>query len=164
MTVLVVKCWRKRVETAIVMRMTHDNGLMTESESAEMILGALVRLKRTERGWSQTELADRLRRTGAGWSGPLATQSTVARIEGATRPIRVNELYPLAEALGTTVDELLPGLAGPSYTPEAAAEALAKVQTRLELDGLKQQLEFVSRTLTAAVTMLDLMRTEGIRG
>lgn len=145
------------------MRMTHDDTLSPKGQSAELVLGALVRLKRTELGWSQKELADRLTSTDAGWFGPAATQSTVARIEGATRPIRVNELYPLAEALGTTVDELLPGLMGPDFTAEAMAVAVAKLQTRLHLDGLKSQLEYMGRVLAATQALLDDMRTKGLK-
>jgi len=143
--------------------MTHDRKVLAKGESAEGILGALVRLKRTEHGWSQKELADRLANTAAGWFGPEATQSTVARIEGATRPIRVNELYPLAEALGTTVDELLPGLMGPEISAEAMAAAVAKLQTRLQLDDLKNQLEHLAKMLAATQALLDDMRTKGLK-
>ncbi|KES07317.1 hypothetical protein BU52_09935 [Streptomyces toyocaensis] len=54
------------------------------------------------RGWSQQELATRMTDQGYSWR-----QTTVAKTEGADRPIRVNEMLGLARAFGLQIADLL---------------------------------------------------------
>lgn len=65
---------------------------------------------RSERGWSQGELARRM--SDAGWSDWY--QATVSRIEKGTRAVRLAEARGIARVLGTTVEQM----ASPSQTVE----------------------------------------------
>ncbi len=56
-----------------------------------------VAAERTRKGWSQAELADRLR-----WA-----RSTVQRVETGERNITLDELPALCATLGVTLRELL---------------------------------------------------------
>ena len=53
-----------------------------------------IRLARVEMGWTQEDLASAMRQHGFRWS-----QSTVARVEGARRPVRFAEMAALADLL-----------------------------------------------------------------
>lgn len=68
-------------------------------------LGQVVRSLRKARGWTQQELADRLRATG---SGIDLAQSGIARLELGDRPTTVEELLDLSEVFALPVDEFLP--------------------------------------------------------
>lgn len=70
--------------------------------SAEEQIGERLRALRVGRGWSQAELATRMAGRDEKW-----TQSTIAKTEGATRPIRLNELAALAETLDVLLTDLL---------------------------------------------------------
>ncbi len=72
------------------------------SGTAEQDVGERVRRLRLERGWSQAELAARVSSALPNWA-----QTTVAKTEAASRPIRVNEAAALAAALGVPLHELL---------------------------------------------------------
>ncbi|MCV7060278.1 helix-turn-helix domain-containing protein [Mycolicibacterium vaccae] len=61
-------------------------------ESWERRFGELVRGWRQDRGWSQEDVAERLRRQGFEMH-----QTTVAKIERGARPLRVAEATALAE-------------------------------------------------------------------
>jgi transcriptional regulator with XRE-family HTH domain len=54
------------------------------------------------RGWSQQDVAERMRPYGHQWS-----QATVTRLEAATRPIRLNEVADLAALFGIPVAQFL---------------------------------------------------------
>ena len=62
-----------------------------------------VRRLRELRGLSQTDLAAQLRERHA----LKFHQATVDRVEKAQRPCRLDEVYALAEVLGSTVDDML---------------------------------------------------------
>ena len=70
----------------------------------EQLVGRQVRLLRQGRGWSQQEVAEKMRAYGYKWS-----QATVTRLESATRPIRLNELADLAILFSVPVNAV-PGL------------------------------------------------------
>lgn len=72
------------------------------ADTPEKACADQVRRLRIERGWSQAELAARV----AG-SLPKWAQTTVAKTEAGTRPVRVNEAAALASALGVSLAELL---------------------------------------------------------
>lgn len=65
-------------------------------------MGKRVRELRTGRGWSQTELAQRL-----GKYGVETTQTTVAKLENGGRPIRLNEVAVLSELFGVPLVDML---------------------------------------------------------
>ena len=62
-----------------------------------------VRRLRELRGLSQTDLAARLRER----YGLKFHQATIDRVEKGVRPCRLDEVYALAEVLGSTVDDML---------------------------------------------------------
>lgn len=62
-----------------------------------------VRRLRELRGMSQTDLALQLRER----YGLKFHQATIDRVEKAQRPCRLDEVYALAEVLGSTVDDML---------------------------------------------------------
>lgn len=62
-----------------------------------------VRRLRELRGLSQTDLAAQLRER----YGLKFHQATIDRVEKGVRPCRLDEVYALAEVLGSTVDEML---------------------------------------------------------
>jgi transcriptional regulator with XRE-family HTH domain len=90
------------------------------SGTAEQDVGERVRRLRLERGWSQAELAARVSSALPNWA-----QTTVAKTEAASRPIRVNEAAALAAALGVPLHELL-----------AVPDDLVALQSRAEVERL----------------------------
>ena len=68
----------------------------------EQLVARQVRLLRQGRGWSQQEVAEKMRAYGYQWS-----QATVTRLESASRPIRLNELADLAALFGVPVTQFL---------------------------------------------------------
>ena len=68
----------------------------------EQIAARQLRLLRQGRGWSQLDVAEKMRAYGYQWS-----QATVTRLEAATRPIRLNELTDLAALYGAPVAQFL---------------------------------------------------------
>lgn len=87
--------------------------------SAERLLGERIKRLRISKGWSQAELAARLS-SRLEWA-----QTTVAKTEAASRPIRVDEAAAIAAVLGVPLRELLgerPNL--PRLKEEAKVESL----------------------------------------
>jgi transcriptional regulator with XRE-family HTH domain len=68
----------------------------------EALIGQQLRRIRNGRGWTQQDVADRMRPYGHNW-----IKSTVNRIETGKRPLRVNELDDLAAMLGVQMALLL---------------------------------------------------------
>lgn len=62
-----------------------------------------VRRRRELRGLSQTDLALQLRER----FGLKFHQATIDRVEKAVRPCRLDEVYAIAEVLGSTVDDMM---------------------------------------------------------
>lgn len=67
------------------------------------VFASQVRSRREHRGLSQTDLAVQLR---DGY-GLKFHQATIDRVEKGQRPCRLDEVYAIAEVLGTTVDDML---------------------------------------------------------
>ncbi len=103
---------------------------------------AQVRRLRIDRGWSQSELAARLQSTLPAWA-----QTTVAKTESASRPIRLNEVAALATVLGVALHELLDA-------PQNVAilQAQAKVESLLHEEAI---LLARKRDLVRAVDRLE---------
>lgn len=71
---------------------------MPEQQGAvEAVVRSRIRERRTELGWSLDELAER----------SLINASTLSRIETGRRRIGLDQLAPIAEALGLSLDELV---------------------------------------------------------
>ena len=68
----------------------------------EVQAGRALRRLRRARGWSQEEVAQRMKAYSYDFH-----QTTVAKIEAAQRPIRVRELADLAALYGVEVHELI---------------------------------------------------------
>ncbi len=96
-------------------------------EAHEKVIAEKVRQLRTERGWSQDDLARRMEELG--W--PMH-QTTVAKLEAAKRPIRAAEVYALAMAFGLPMQALwyLP-LPGEPWPLERMREEFQKVDERI---------------------------------
>lgn len=68
-------------------------------------MGDRIRQKRTEYGWSQSELARRIASAGF----PKHTQMYVTRSENGMRPIPVDEALVLADVLNVSIQWLATG-------------------------------------------------------
>jgi transcriptional regulator with XRE-family HTH domain len=86
----------------------------------EQTVGERVRHLRLDRGWSQAELAARVSSALPNWG-----QTTVAKTEAASRPIRVNEAAAIAAALGVPVVELV-----------VTVEDMESLRSRADVEGL----------------------------
>jgi transcriptional regulator with XRE-family HTH domain len=81
--------------------------------TAEEVAGQAVRRLRVARGWSQEEIAERMKAYGYDWH-----QTLVGRIEAAQRPLRLNEAVHLAALFGVALETLL-GQVGPDMEPDS---------------------------------------------
>jgi transcriptional regulator with XRE-family HTH domain len=127
----------------------------------EQYIGRQVRMLRQINGWSQQDVAKRMRAYGYQWS-----QATVTRLEAATRPIRLNELADLATLFGVPVPQFLE-----YWTPDYGmddVDAIRKEITDLETEReiLRLQLDMArtareSATMHVAMVAGELTRVEG---
>jgi transcriptional regulator with XRE-family HTH domain len=92
-----VELWQKVLREEL----RHRRDLRELFEQHERILGRKVRQLRLERGWTQEQLAERL--SEVGW--PMH-QTTVAKLEGGARPIRIAEADALAVAFGLPIEAM----------------------------------------------------------
>jgi transcriptional regulator with XRE-family HTH domain len=113
----------------------------------ERIVARYIRLLRQGRGWSQQEVAEKMRAYGYEWS-----QATVTRLESASRPIRLNELADLAALFGVPVMQFLE-----SGSPATGWDDLEALDSELasltaEREALKTRVDEASyRAMVAAV-------------
>jgi len=137
------------------------------SGSAEDRVGERLRALRVGKGWSQAELATRMSGRDEKW-----TQSTIAKTEGATRPIRLNELAALAETLDVPLSDLIEPEREAPLERRAELQALVIEDATLrarraelrrqwdhldhELDDLDERLDRVGEAFAAA---LESIRT-----
>ncbi|WP_165774115.1 helix-turn-helix transcriptional regulator [Mycolicibacterium sphagni] len=102
----------------------------TAHESWEKRFGEVVRGWRLDRNWSQEDVVEKLR-----YEGFEMHQTTVAKIERGTRPLRVAEATALAEVFGMPVMAVfelsLPGDA-PWWAPEGQSETVRRRQEILD--------------------------------
>jgi transcriptional regulator with XRE-family HTH domain len=127
-----------------VMNEQHENAVET-MPTAEQLVARQLRLLRQGRGWSQQEVAEKMRAYGYRWS-----QATVTRLESASRPIRLAILYgiPVAQFLQSDVPEFEWDDLG----------ALEREITNLtaQRDGLRERMEAAD----AAASSLERERAE----
>lgn len=83
-------------------RVAHNTQDSRSIPSAEELAGQELKRLRTERGWSQEEVARRMTSSGYDWH-----QTTVGRTESAARPLRVNEAVLLAAIFEVPITQLL---------------------------------------------------------
>lgn len=93
------------------------------------VLGKNVRDYRLARGLKQEALASRL----CEW-GFKTQQTTVTRIENASRPVPVDEVAALAAVLGVTVGDLI----SPSRVDITRVEAIMHALRRAEREARRQ--------------------------
>ncbi len=79
------------------MRATHTVLPMTQEPDLDAVIRARIRGLRLARGWSQDGLAARCH----------MSTSTLSRIETGHRRISLDQLVPIARALGSTLDQLV---------------------------------------------------------
>lgn len=110
--------------------------------SLEAVLATQLRGARLARGWSQAEVAEKMKARGYDWH-----QTTVAKTEASARPLRVNELQALASSLGLSLATLLPETDDPSQALAARGhlEELHLRDARLAADqqGVMRQLDLL---------------------
>lgn len=106
-----------------------DENLLPE----EQTFAQQVRLLREERGWSQSDLAQKLHDAGIEY----ASQSTVSRIEKGSRPVRMIEAERLASIFGRSVHMLSHPDSRDAYIVHASA---IHVQARRDFVRFKEAL------------------------
>ncbi len=105
-----------------MLRRDDSDGLhLFDLSGTEAVFGLHVRRLRQERGWSQEEVAARVRRRGRPWR-----QSTQAKIESAQRPVRLGEAAALADVFEMPLDRLIAGLYD---VPETLTASTVLVET-----------------------------------
>ncbi len=113
-------------------------------------MGERLRVLRISKGWSQAELATRMAGRDERW-----TQSTVAKTEAATRPIRLNELAALAETFNVPLAELVGSASDTSLGEEGHLRALI-----LEDATLRARRREVQRQIEALDHELEVIEDE----
>jgi transcriptional regulator with XRE-family HTH domain len=129
-----------------------NNPVQADMPSPEQRAGQQIRLLRQRRGWSQHDVAEKMRAYGYDWS-----QAIVTRLEGATRPTRLNELADLALLFEVPVMELL-GFGAPDDFDAADREIseLLTMHTRLH-----EQLSYAhSLVLAVQAKLTDTQQDE----
>jgi transcriptional regulator with XRE-family HTH domain len=125
----------------------------------EQIVGHQVRLLRQARGWSQQEVAKKMRAYGYKWS-----QATVTRLESATRPIRVNELADLAMLFDVPVTQFLDLRAWEVNDLDALTRELSELSAMrdyLTSERDKETALMQGAAQVAAALTADLARIDG---
>jgi transcriptional regulator with XRE-family HTH domain len=133
-----------------VMNEQHENAA-ENMPTPEQLVARQLRLLRQGRGWSQQEVAEKMRAYGYQWS-----QATVTRLESASRPIRLNELADLAILYGVPVTQFLQ-----SDVPDFEWDDLGALEREItnltaQRDGLRERMEVAD----AAASSLERERAE----
>ena len=93
---------RKRVPCITLKRVQHSSGSTDEPMPApEERAGRELRRLRLARGWSQEQVAERMKAFGYDWH-----QTLIGRIEAAQRPLRLNEAADLASLFEVPLEAL----------------------------------------------------------
>lgn len=111
------------------------------SADPEERAGKALRQLRLARGWSQGEVAVRMRAYGYEFH-----QTAIAKVEAAQRPLRVRELADFAALYGVQVQDLV-------YGPTRSA-----AETHEEVAEVSHQLEHARAAQTAATATLQAAR------
>ena len=116
----------------------------------EKILGQKVRQLRTERGWSQEQLAEKL--NGLGWA---VHQTTIAKLEAGTRPIRIAEADTLAVAFGLPIEAMW-------YMP-VTGEPRSLSEMRDRLKGMDEFIAHLENYLCSTILTLSDQQSARMR-
>lgn len=100
--------------------------------SREKLVGRRVRAERETRGLSQRELGERL-----GDYGFPMIQATVAKLEGGSRPLRIDEADAIAQMFNLSLSELLNG--GPTAETDQMAVRLGAASETVLADRLGRE-------------------------
>ncbi|MFE3861004.1 helix-turn-helix domain-containing protein [Streptomyces goshikiensis] len=123
----------------------------------EKALGEALRAHRTARGLSQEDVAAMMNRSGFSWR-----QTTVAKTEAGSRPVRVNEAAALALCFGVSVNELLGGQA--ESAEQSILESAYRVSfslylsTRLRTEEALRRKDAAEREYEEALDQLHKMK------
>lgn len=109
----------------------------------EQFIGRQVSMLRQIQGWSQRDLAEKMRAYGYQWS-----QATITRLESATRPIRLNEAADLAALFGVPVTYFLE-----LWTPKFGMDDVGALQK--EIEGLENERNILRVELDMARAAMD---------
>lgn len=110
----------------------------------EANVGKRTRRHREQRGWSQEELGRRL-----GNYGFAMHQTTVAKLENGSRPIRLNEVQALADIFGVSPGDLF--------------EEDTSVQNEHEVAVAAREVQRASAALAEAARAMDAAASASIR-
>jgi transcriptional regulator with XRE-family HTH domain len=113
---------------------------MKGTQSPEQVAGARIREIRLARHMTQAALAKAMKALGYNW-----LQTTIAKVEAAERPLRLNEATDLAGVLGVEIDYLLtPPLTGMLAVSKDFRELLRleEIAERLEAEAMELHREY----------------------
>jgi transcriptional regulator with XRE-family HTH domain len=128
----------------------HRKNFRETFEHHEKILGQKVRQLRTERGWTQEQLAEKL--NGLGWT---MHQTTVAKLEAGARPIRIAEADALALAFGLPIEAMW-------YLP-VAGEPWSMAAMRGRLKNIDEFIDVLEDQLRSTMLMYADQQSERMR-
>jgi transcriptional regulator with XRE-family HTH domain len=129
-----------------------------DSKTAEEYVGANIKALRAQLGLTQAELAEAMQELGHSW-----IQTTVAKTEGADRPLRVNEVADLAQILGTRLPELVSSHG--DWNRQAITAMLSHFQGHaarltMDIEELTQQLAGKRQQLEDTLKRVDELQRE----
>jgi transcriptional regulator with XRE-family HTH domain len=110
----------------------------------EQVAGRQLRLLRQGRGWSQQDVAEKMQAYGYQWS-----QATVTRLESASRPIRLNELFDLAILYDVPITQFLEPEVADSERDDHDALEREIERLAMQRDGLSNRLEQADATMAS---------------
>jgi transcriptional regulator with XRE-family HTH domain len=114
----------------------------------EEAAGHEIRRLRIARGWSQEQVAERMKAYGYEWH-----QVMVGRIEAAQRPLRLNEAVDLGKLFGVSVERLM--WSNGDLAPEEIDAAIDDARRRLQVaeadwEKLRDRKEALTQDLLTA--------------
>ncbi|MBT2483364.1 MULTISPECIES: helix-turn-helix transcriptional regulator [unclassified Microbacterium] len=130
----------------------------------ERVMCDKFRMLREERGWSQKELAEKVRDYGFDFH-----QSTIAKLESGARPLRVAEMYALSHvfrmppgavffmAYSTSEDDGLDPFDSLTRLLAREEEGRAEMRTMM-LDQMAQTVDIIADYQTRMNSIVDAMR------
>lgn len=119
------------------------------------------RILREERGWSQRDLAERVREYGFDFH-----QSTIAKLEAGTRPLRVAEMYALSHVFKMppgAVFFMVYGVREFSGFDELTEMLAREEESRADMEkimlkGVEQTIQIMADHQTRMNSLVDTMR------
>jgi transcriptional regulator with XRE-family HTH domain len=124
----------------------HEPPPLGRAATPEEIAGRKLNSLRTEHGWSQAEVARRMDAYGYSWH-----QTTVGRIEGGQRPLRLNEVVHVAAMFGVNpIQFLVPNVRPAGLAEDIKASEEGREAVLEQLKEAKAELNHVSARRTGA--------------